>query len=488
LARPNLLFILTEQQQAQTTEPGSQCQMPALNRLAAQGIRFTRAYTVNAICSPARASLFTGALPTTHGMVDCTHTVEPYRAEFDSSLETWSQRLQALGYRTGFFGKWHVERTNRLENFGWDEYELTGSPQFTQYRRGLGLPDKPADFSLQHWVRHKGYRDFLLYGAYDEPAEGTSEHYLVSRGMDFISRAAGDGAPWCVCLSVTAVHDPYLVPTQYYRRYDPDSITKPANHDDDLAARPGIYRRMRSVWRDMTWRNYAEATACYYGFCSLVDDQVDRILCYLEETGQAENTIIIYCTDHGEMMGAHGLMHKGVFPFEEGYRIPLIVHWPGHIPAGTTCERLVNTHDLAPTIVDMVGAEPLPRSEGRSLAPLLQGRTPEGWVDEAYAEFQGQRFAWTQRIVWEPRFKYVFNGFDYDELYDLEADPHEMNNLAQDPAYADVAERMAARMWARAKATGDHNLYNAQYPMFRFAPVGPESEDWNPAAHESGGA
>lgn len=483
MPRPNLLFIMAEQHQAQVTEPGSPCRMPAVNALAAQGTRFTRAYTVNAICSPARASLFTGTLPTTHGMVDCTHTVEPYRAEFDATLETWSQRLQQAGYRTGYFGKWHVERTNRLENFGWNEYELTGSEGFAAYLSGLGLPPKPERFSLRHDVQHKGYRDFLLYGAYDEPAEGTSEHYLFSRGMDFIDRAAADDQPWCAFVSVTAVHDPYLVPTEYYRRYNPTQIHPPASFDDDLADRPGIYRRMKSVWKDTPWQRFAEATACYYAFCSLLDDQLGRIVRHLQNSGQWENTIVIYTADHGEMMGAHGLMHKGVFPFEEGYRIPLIIRRPGQPNPGEECARLVNTHDLASTITEMLDAEPPPRAEGRSLVPLLEGETPANWIDEAYAEFQGQRFAWTQRIVWEPRFKYVFNGFDYDELYDLDNDPHERRNLAADPAHAAVAERMAARMWARARATGDHNLLNSQYPMFRFAPVGPESVDYDPDAH-----
>ena len=120
--KPNILIIVTDQQQAATVDPGSPCQTPALDGLARDGVRFTRAYTVNAICSPTRASLLTGVLPSTHGMVDCTHTVPVYRAKLDTSLETWCQRLRAAGYTLGYCGTWHVERSSRLEQGGVEDY------------------------------------------------------------------------------------------------------------------------------------------------------------------------------------------------------------------------------------------------------------------------------------------------------------------------------------------------------------------------------
>jgi len=471
---PNILLIITEQQQGKVLDPSSQCLAPALDGLAREGVRFSRAYTVNAICSPARASLFTSVMPSTHGMVDCTHTVEPYRAKFNTNLEMWSQCLQRKGYQMGYFGKWHVERSNQLEKFGFDEHKPPNSPEFIAHRERLGLPPQPERYLLRYVVKQKGYRDFLLYGVYDEPAEGTNEYYLYSEAIEFIRKAAGRDRPWCAVISTRAVHDPFLVPESYYARYDPSKIERPSNFEDDLADKPSIYRRMRSVWKEMTWEHYAEAIACYYGYCSLVDDQMARLLQVLEETGQADSTIVIYTADHGEMIGAHGLMLKGVFPFEEGYRIPLIIRWPQEGLVGETCDRLVSLLDLAPTILEVTGCDELPNCQGRSLVPLLRGEEPEDWPDDVFAEFHGQRFFWTQRIVWTQRYKYVFNGFDYDELYDLERDPHELTNLAGDPHYADVCEEMAARMWARIKALGDHNMFNAQYGMFRFAPIGPE--------------
>jgi len=475
--KSNILFILTDQQQASTVDPGSPCLTPTLDWLESEGVRFTRAHTVNAICSPTRASLLTGVYPSTHGMVDCTHVVDEYRAKLDTSLEMWSQRLQAMGYHTGYFGKWHVERSGKLENFGFAEYEVHGGGPdpsgFAAYRQRLGLPPEPEDYVLRYAVHQRGYPDYLLYGVLDEPEEGSAFHYVFSKAIDFVRRAAQGKGPWCAFISSSGPGDPHYVPKAYYALYDPSRIEKPPSFDDDLMDRPNIYRRQRAVWKDVEWEDHARAIACYYARCTLMDAQIGRALRALEETGQAEDTIVVYSNDHGIMMGAHGLHCLGVFPFEEGYRIPLIIKWPGVGRAGETCDRLVNTLDLAPTLLEMAGAGHLPTAQGRSLVPLLRGEDLRDWPDDSFAEFHGQRFFWTQRIVWTERYKYVFNGFDYDELYDLEADPYEMTNLASDPRYAKVLEEMVTRMWTHIKAIGDHNMINSQYGSLRFAPCGP---------------
>ena len=147
--RPNILIMMSDQQQAQTVDPDCLCQTPNIDRISAGGMRFTRAHTVNAICSPARASLYTGVLPHTHGMVDCTHTVEDYRARFKADLPTWSQSLQAADYRTGYFGKWHVERSEKLERFGFDEYNVGARRRsLAQHREGMGLPPRTEEYEM----------------------------------------------------------------------------------------------------------------------------------------------------------------------------------------------------------------------------------------------------------------------------------------------------------------------------------------------------
>lgn len=464
---PNLLFLMTDQQRGDTIDPATPCLTPHLDRLAANGVRFTRCYAPNPICSPTRASLMTGLLPHSHGMVDCTHAVPSYRASLKPGLPFWSQVLQKAGYRTGYFGKWHIERSNRLEQFGFETYQVE------KYQRLLGLVEHNRPLLIRGEVRQKGYRDFLLYGVSAGPVEDTAEYRLYSDGINFLQQAAANpDRPWALFLSTEAPHDPYVVPQEYFNRYNPANIPPPASFNDDLLNRPAIYRRARRVWQSLDWPQFAQATACYYGLCSLIDDQIGRILAVLQELGQTQNTIIVFTSDHGDYMAAHRLMLKGIPAFEEAYRVPLVLSGPG-LPAGRQVNRIVSLLDLPPTLVKLTTGNNFP-CHGRSLLPLLQTRRPE-WEDLAFAECHGQRFFYTQRILWHNDYKYVFNGFDEDELYNLAADPHELHNLAADPASRPVLEEMAGRMWEIIHRTGDENMAQAQYGMFRFAPVGPQS-------------
>ena len=471
MPRPNLLFLMSDQQQAATVDPASPCQTPNLDRLAGRGVRFERCFTPNPICSPTRASMMTGTLPHTHGMVDCTHTVEPYRSKFNADLPFWTRNLRAAGYRIGYFGKWHIERSERLEDFGIATYE-TNLAGYRDHCAGLGVETGHGELDPVCAVQQKGYRDFLLYGVTDRPEEATRPYYLYSRGIDFIRQAAKTpDRPWAVFVSTTEPHDPYIAPRGCYERYDPSALPRPASFDDDLADRPSIYRICQGVWRDLEWPQFAEATACYYGSCSHLDDQVGRILAALRETGQADNTIVVYTSDHGDYMGAHRLMLKGIPAFDEAYKAPLILAGPG-VPKGRTLPQVISHMDLAPTLVALTTGDDF-ACEARSLVPLLSGNTAS-WPNEAFAECHGQRFFYTQRTLWRDDWKYVFNGFDVGELYNLADDPHELRNLAADPAHREALESMAARMWQIIRETGDHNMANAQYGMFRFAPVGPE--------------
>jgi arylsulfatase A-like enzyme len=332
-------------------------------------------------------------------------------------------------------------------------------------------------------VEHTGYKPFVLSGVSPEPPEATLEEYVYQRGIQFIQQQAArqDARPWALVLSSLGPHDPYIVPRQYFQRYDPRQIPQPASFHDKLEGRPAIYRRIQQVWKDLEWDQFAQAIACYYAFCSLIDDQVGRVLAALDQTGQAENTLVIYVSDHGDYMGAHRLMLKGIPAYDQAYRVPLIMAGPG-IPRGKTISSRVNHLDLAASIFPLLGLDPVPPLDGssplhlgRSLLPLL-AEDPQGraaWSSQHFAECQGQRFAYTQRVLWWQNYKYVFNGFDQDEFYDLADDPDEMHNLAQDPARAGVIEDMAARMWAVMRQTDDKNMIEAEYGMFRFLPVGP---------------
>lgn len=462
---PNLLFLMTDQQRAETIRPDSPCLTPHLEALAGQGVTFQRCYAPNPICSPTRASIFTGLLPHSHGVTDVVHAVEPPAAELRDGLPFWTRTLAEAGYRSGYFGKWHVERSDRLERFGFDEYEVD--------LRLVGLTEHDAPLEGRIVARHEGYRDLLLAGVSSEPADGLREKHLFDRGIEFIERAAQEpGKPWAAVISTEAPHDPYLAPQEYYSRYDPAALEPPASFDDQMNDKPNVYRRIRESWRQLEWSDYAHATACYYALCSFIDDQVGRILEVLRETGQEEDTVVVFTSDHGDYLGSHGLMLKGVPAFEEAYKVPLVIKGPG-VPAGVVVDEPVSLLDLAPTLVRLLTGKGF-ECHGRDLAGYWRDDTARP-APTAFAEFHGQRLGYTQRVLWLGRHKYVFNGFDFDELYDLEADPFELENLAAEPAYAQTLRDMAARMWGIVRNTGDETLGNAQYGMFRFLPTGPEA-------------
>lgn len=465
--RPNLLLLITDQQRADTVVPGGPCLTPHLQGLAAQGARFTRCYSPNPICSPTRASLFTGYLPHSHGVTDVTHAVKPPLAQLRDDMPFWSRELNRAGYATAYFGKWHVERSDALERFGFQEYEVE--------LKLVGVQEHPGVFSPSLVLKDEGYRDLLVAGVTDEPASASREHALFERGIDFVRRAAADpDRPWALVVSTEAPHDPFVAPREVFHRYDPAQLEPPASFRDPMTDRPAVYRRIRRTWEDLSEEDLALATACYYARCSMVDDEVGRLLAVLEETGQAEDTLVVFTSDHGDYLGAHGLMFKGVAAFEEAYRVPLVVRGPG-VEAGLVVEEAVSLLDLPRTLVRLLLGEEYP-CQGGDLSARLRGEAPAG-AGEAFAEFHGQRLGYTQRVVWHGDWKYVFNGFDEDELYDLAADPHELRNLAADPEHAATLREMARRMWRRLRETDDTTLLEAHYAMFRFAPVGPDAAD-----------
>ena len=467
---PNLLLLMTDQQRADTITPGGPCLTPNLQALAAEGADFTRCYATNPICSPSRGSLYTGLLPHAHGMTDVTHAVEPTRADLKPDLPFWSRTLREAGYRTGHFGKWHVERSDELERFGFDEYEVD--------LRLTGVQTSDLPLAPRVAVHQDGYREFLLAGVSDERPSDSREAYLFDRGIAFLEAASREPQrPWALVVSTEAPHDPYLVPRELYERYDPGALEPPASADDDLTGRPAIYRRIQRTWDALDRDAVAQATACYYAACSGIDDQVGRILAALRASGQEDDTLVVFTSDHGDYLGAHGLWLKGVAPFEEAYKVPLVLRGPG-IPPGLRVNAPVSLLDLPRTLVRLLLGTDF-GGHGRDLGPWLEGQEGAG---EAFAEFHGQRLGYTQRIVWRGAHKYVFNGFDEDELYDLEADPYEQRNLAAEPAARPLARALAARMWQVVRDSGDRTLGEAQYGMFRFAPVGPEAVDETPAA------
>jgi len=452
---------MTDHTNAAATAPGGQCLTPNLDALAAEGVRFARCYTTNAICSPARASLMTALYPSTHGMWDCTHTQRAEWVDVPAERFTYfSSVLADAGYVNGYFGKWHVEQSNKLGNFGWHEHELCGR---------MPLDGDPATALV---VSTRGYRDFHMAAVGDDA--GGLTHPAFDRGIDFIRRHAGGDRPFCCFVSTVEPHDPYVAPRSFFDLYDRGRLRVSPTLRDDLTGKPEVLKRMQAVWAGLSTDDWKFVSAAYWAVVSFLDSEVGRIIDALKQAGQYDNTVIVFTSDHGDMLGGHGLATKGVgTAYEEVYNIPLIVRVPGAARRGEDTATCTSLLDLAPTLLELAEAPALPDAQGRSLVGALEGtHDPADWAD-AYAEFFGQRFVYTQRITWHGPWKYIFSPGGIDELYSLDDDPHEMNNLAADPAHRSTLEAMVARMWRKMAAIGDTSLYNTHYATLRTAPLGP---------------
>ena len=435
----NLLVFLTDGQQAETVAPGHDCQTPNIDKLAARGVRFSRAHTVCPTCSPARASLMTGLLPHNHGVLEVEHGRDADQCVLRTEKPHWAQRLQEAGYHTGYFGKWHIERTHDLSEFGWQEHVCKGAEHVKDLGKGSAGPSKievdPA--SARYLEGPEGYNRVLHYGVTDaEPQDG----YLgvtFSQVEQFLTGAMGRSQPWCCCVSYSEPNEALVVSRRVYDQYNVDALQLPPNWNDDLSDRPAIYRRQRQISRNLDEHTWRQARACYYGRVTELDEQFGRLMNLIESAGAMDDTLVVFLSDHGRYVGAHGFDAHNFGALEEIYRIPLIVAGPG-VAAGAVSESLVGIHDVCPTLLELAGAEPIDVADSASFArSLKQPAKVSSPFDWGYAEYHGTRFPLMQRVCWHENWKLVFNGFDFDELYNLEADPYEMHNLAADPAHAE---------------------------------------------------
>ena len=476
--RPNILFLMTDQMQGRVLDPGNPCQTPHFDRLAARGVRFPRAYTPNAVCSPARASLMTGLLPHSHGVLEVIHCVDDDQCNLRTEHPHSAQRLQAAGYHTGYFGKWHVERSDDLRRFGWEVDGGTAGALFREHQRAASAVAKDAgSFSLRKVDdQPPGYSPTLLYGVTDVPPERRGVGVTTALARDFLQDAIAGDAPWCCFVSVTEPHDPFVTGEAAYARYNVDDIPLAPNVHNDLARQPGIYRKAGRTWREMTDRQRREAAACYYASITEIDALFGALIAIVDAAGQREDTIVVLTSDHGELLGSHGLYCKNVSAFEEVYQIPLVISGPA-VGQGVVSAARVGLHDLAPTLLELTGLAPIGAPDSRSFAGVLSDERLSGEYTRGFAEYHGGRYRLTQRVIWDGPWKLVWNGFDFDELYHLDDDPYEMDNLIDDPRRQEQVAALMRYAWRVVRDTGDRALLNSNYPILRLAPVGPQVLD-----------
>lgn len=452
---PNILWICTDQQRGDTIGAlgNRHIRTPHLNRLAAEGTSFTRAYCQSPICTPSRASFLTGRYASSVGCNANGNARWPETAPLIPKL------LKDAGYRCGLAGKLHLADPRKLSTVLQGEAaeeSVEPRPRDDGYEVFHWSPNssdnRPQGHAYADWVRAQGedltaLRKRLGY----IPAELHQTRWCADRAIEFMEH--DDGRPWLFSLNIFDPHPPFDPPPEYLERYDPNSLPPPAFRDSDLEAQAAL----EGVDFNLPCRrpedfNAQEVKARYYAMIELVDEHVGRILKRLEATGQRRNTLVIFMSDHGEMMGDHGLLKKGCRFYEGLTRVPLIISQPGVVRCGIRCDDLVELTDLAPTLLEASGVESPGGLVGRSLGPVLAGGTSHGRRAvrcEYYYATEPNRggrkhYRGSHATMYrEERYKLViYHGHPTGELFDLERDPDEFENLWADPAHRDLRERL----------------------------------------------
>lgn len=440
-SRPNILLIHSDQHRYDCigTHDHPLLQTPNLDRLAAEGIDFTHAFCSSPICCPARASMLTGQWPVQHGLL-FTEIAEAYRP-MKRDRPTFSQLLRDAGYYLGYVGKWHVDEVATPLDFGFHDYIPEAA--YTEWRAGQGL--RPC-------AHHNGW-----FGEAD-PAIGPEQSriaWAADETRRLMRQAAATGQPFFIRWDPSEPHLPNVVPEPYASLYPPEEIPPWPNFGDPLWGKPTIQRTQLRNWdvEGWPWSRWAPTVGRYLGEITLLDHQIGRVLAELDALGVAGNTLVVYTTDHGDMCGAHGMMDKHYVMYDDVVRVPLIMRWPGVVAAGQVNDMFVSSAiDLASTFCHAAGL-PIPGTfKGESLLRSATEGRQENPRPDIYSTYFGNQFGlYSQRMVRDRRWKFIWNPTAEDELYDLAMDPAELHNLTGDPAASAELDRLRARMvwWLR---------------------------------------
>ena len=456
---PNIIWIFSDDHSYQTIGAyGGHLQgldpTPNIDRLAAAGMRFDRCYVENSICAPSRATLLTGKMSHMHGKYNNRKQVE-----FDHGQQQFQKILRENGYQTAMIGKIHLY--GQMQGFDYWEVLI-----------GQGSYVNPV----------------LLSEEGEKSYEGYTTDIITDKALEWLKQKRDMEKPFMLMVHNKAPHRAWVPARKHMLKYEDMRIPEPANLHDDYATRTtAAHEQEMSILHDMNYTRdlkmvptdreydvkigiddrfearyekykdadletknealtqikYQEYMKDYLRCIWSVDENVGRIMDYLEESGLEENTIVMYSSDQGFYMGEHGWFDKR-FMYEESYRTPLIVRWPGVVEAGSVNTDLVQNIDFAETFLDICKA-PIPGDmQGESLLPLLRGKTPGNWRTSLYYhyyEYPGAHSVCRHEGVSGPRFKLIrFYGTDVPggeewEFYDLQDDPSEMNNRYGDVQY-----------------------------------------------------
>jgi arylsulfatase A-like enzyme len=432
--RPNILLVQSDQHRYDCVGANGHplLETPAMDRLASEGVSVPNAYTTIPLCVPARNSLLSGQWPTSHQCIANFDTEAPRPMRQDAPL--FSEQLRDAGYRTGYVGRWHVDAERSPREYGFDDY--VPEEEYADWRERQGIPDRP---------RENGW--FGEPDPHIDPGESRVA-WAADRAIELLGEYAQREDPFFLRWDTSEPHLPNVVPEPYASRYDPDDIEPWDSFDDDLADKPYVQRQQLRTWEvaDWEWADWAPTVGRYLGEISLLDAQLGRLLEGLDEYGLAENTLVVYTADHGDMCGGHGMMDKHYVMYEDVTHVPLLVRWPAEMAADPNTDGFVShSVDLAATFCDAAGAQRPPSFQGDSLVPMLRGES--GGREDVFVQYHGNQLGlFTQRMVRDDRYKYVWNATARDEFYDLETDPTECDNRARDASLDAERHRLQERM------------------------------------------
>jgi choline-sulfatase len=488
--KPNILILMADQMTpfALSAYGRHVTKTPTIDALAARGVVFDSAYCASPLCAPSRFSLLSGKLPSAIGAYDNA-------AEFPAQTLTFAHYLRAEGYRTVLSGKMHFCGPDQLHGF---EERLTTDI----YPADFGWTPNWDDFETRPTWYHN-MSSVIDAGPcvrtnqldFDDEVTYTTRQKLFDMARE--RRAGKDARPFCMVASLTHPHDPYAIPQKYWDMYSDDEIDMPAYRDTLEDADPHS-KRLRYVCETdrtpPTDQQIRNARHAYYGAISYVDAQFGAILEALDQSGMADNTIVIVTSDHGEMLGERGLWYKMTF-FEGGCRVPLIVHAPGKFDARHVSAS-VSHLDVLPTLVELGcgrARDQWPDTlDGRSLVPhLLNNAKAEAQAhDEAIGEYLAEGAIAPVVMVRRGDFKFIHTPSDPDQLFNVTADPLERSNLAGLPEHAARVAAFRAEVLARwdLKALREEVVQSQRRRQFHFHATtrgAIQSWDWQPSVDAS---
>ena len=425
--RPSVLVILPDQWRGQDlgVMGNHDVRTPHVDRLAAEGLTFRTTLANTPVCCPARAILLTGQYPHKNGMM-------ANDLRLRESETTLAEILAADGYRTGFIGKWHLDGGKRLPGF---------------------VPPGPRRQGFQYWAANQcDHRHFRPTYFRDTPEPIVDERYepevWVDRAIEFLHQ--GGPEPFFLVVSMGPPHDPYGAPEAYRKLYDPNHLT------------------MRPNWVADVEGGTRAQIAHYYAAVSAVDAQVGRLVKALDDSGRVKDTIVVFTSDHGNMLGSQGERLKRK-PWEESIRVPGIIRYPARVAPGGTSEALLSHVDMAPTLLSLCGLRVPGSMQGADLSGVVLGhegaKGPDSAFFQLFVPYQSDHVPHAWRGVRTADAMYARFESGPWVLYDLKADPYETHNLAHDPSHAALRDQMDARLSDWMRRTEDSWSFDTTVPV-----------------------